>query len=91
MTRVSNPSMGRGNTSVTTKVLGVSGSGRPSISPMTSMGLPPFFNPFSTPEWQCISIFMTAEGLKAADWKYLGSFCHGADERREERRASSKV
>ena len=32
----------------------------------TSIGLPPFFRPFSTPEWQCMSIFITADGLKAA-------------------------
>ena len=69
MTRVSNPSMGRGKTSVTTSVWGVLGSGRPNKRPMTSMGLPPFLTPFSTPEWQWVIIFITAEGEMAVDWK----------------------
>ena len=69
MTRVSNPSMGRGYASVTMRAWGVMGSGLPSKSPMTSMGLPPFLMPFSTPEWQWVIIFITAEGDMAADLK----------------------
>ena len=52
-----------------TSVLGVLGSGRPNKRPMTSMGLPPFLTPFSTPERQWVIIFMTAEGEMAVEVK----------------------
>ena len=53
MTRVSNPSMGRGKTSVTIRE-GVLGQGRPRRRPMTSMGVPDLAMPFWTPEAQCV-------------------------------------
>jgi len=78
MTRVSNPSIGRGNTSVTTSVLGVVGSGLPRHRPITSIGRPPDLMPFSTPEWQCVIIFMRAVGETATDLNHSASFFHGA-------------
>ena len=53
-------------------------SGRPSMRPITSTGLPPAdLMPRSTPEHACVSIFMHAEAETMTRRKYFWSCVHG--------------
>jgi hypothetical protein len=56
-TRVSDPSTGSGQQSMT---MMESPSGLPIMSPITSIGFVPAFRPFSTPANACFNIFIAA-------------------------------